>query len=45
MDKDIVVTMIIKKFEEWDLSVKWLKKFVFKFRKYVKNTIIPDIQK
>jgi uncharacterized membrane protein YheB (UPF0754 family) len=44
MDKDIVVTMIIKKFEEWDLSVKWLKKFVFKFRKYVKNTIIPDIQ-
>jgi uncharacterized membrane protein YheB (UPF0754 family) len=44
MDKDIVVTMIIKKFEEWDLSVKWLKKFVFKFRNYVKNTIIPDIQ-
>jgi hypothetical protein len=44
MDKDSVVTMIIKKFEEWDLSVKWLKKFVFKFRKYVKNTIIPDIQ-
>ena len=42
-DKRAIV--IIEKFEEWDLSVKWLIKFAVKFANYVNLTIIPDIKK
>ena len=37
--------VIIEKFEEWDLSVKWLIKFAVKIANYVNLTIIPDIKK
>ncbi len=36
---------IIEKYKEWDISVKWLKKFAVKFANYVNLTIIPDIKK
>ena len=41
-DKRAIV--IIEKFKEWDLSVKWLIKTAGKFAKYVDLTIIPDIK-
>ena len=41
-DKRAIV--IIEKFKEWDLSVKWLIKTAVKFAKYVDLTIIPDIK-
>ena len=36
--------VIIEKYKEWDLSVKWLLKTAVKFAKYVDLTIIPDIE-
>ena len=36
--------VIIEKYKEWDLSVKWLLKTAVKFAKYVDLTIIPDIK-
>ena len=42
---DSKAIMIIEKFKEWDLSVKWLIKFAVKFANYVNLTIISDIKK